>query len=90
MHIHVSDPIVLSVTGFGVSPFRTSEYSTEAATFHSKPLRITQADMRVRLVPALDDNYMYLLIDEKSGKSAAVDPVEPQKVVIFVKKICMI
>lgn len=35
--------------------------------------------MRVRYVPALSDNYMYLLIDEKSNTCAAVDPVEPKK-----------
>lgn len=37
--------------------------------------------MRVRYVPALKDNYMYLLIDEKSKTCAAVDPVEPKKLV---------
>ncbi|XP_052800917.1 hydroxyacylglutathione hydrolase, mitochondrial-like isoform X2 [Mya arenaria] len=42
--------------------------------------------MRVRLVPALEDNYMYLLIDETSGQCAAVDPVEPDKILLAVKK----
>ncbi|XP_053374011.1 hydroxyacylglutathione hydrolase, mitochondrial-like [Mercenaria mercenaria] len=42
---------------------------------------ITQLDkMRIRLEPALKDNYMYLLIDETTGQCAAVDPVEPEKV----------
>ena len=36
--------------------------------------------MRVRLIPALSDNYMYLLVDEKSKTCAIVDPVEPEKV----------
>ena len=40
----------------------------------------TLSDMKIRLVPALDDNYMYLLIDEKTKICAAVDPVEPDKV----------
>jgi len=31
-------------------------------------------------IPALSDNYMYLVIDEKSKKAAAVDPVEPEKI----------
>ena len=39
--------------------------------------------MRVKLLPALDDNYMYLLIDEKTNDAAIVDPVEPAKVNIF-------
>ncbi len=36
--------------------------------------------MRVRLLPALQDNYMYLLIDEETNEAAVVDPVEPKKV----------
>lgn len=36
--------------------------------------------MKVKIIPALDDNYMYLVIDEFSNKAAVVDPVEPQKV----------
>lgn len=35
--------------------------------------------MRVIHVPALSDNYMYLLVDEKSNICAAIDPVEPKK-----------
>jgi len=35
--------------------------------------------MRVDIVPALSDNYMYLLVDERTGVCAAVDPVEPLK-----------
>lgn len=36
--------------------------------------------MRVELLPALSDNYMYLLIDVDSREAAIVDPVEPIKV----------
>ena len=36
--------------------------------------------MKVHLIPALSDNYMYLLIDEKTKDCAVVDPVEPEKV----------
>nr|XP_014348240.1 PREDICTED: hydroxyacylglutathione hydrolase, mitochondrial isoform X2 [Latimeria chalumnae]XP_014348241.1 PREDICTED: hydroxyacylglutathione hydrolase, mitochondrial isoform X2 [Latimeria chalumnae] len=42
--------------------------------------------MKIELLPALTDNYMYLLIDEESKEAAIVDPVEPQKVVDAVKK----
>ncbi|XP_071963967.1 hydroxyacylglutathione hydrolase, mitochondrial-like isoform X2 [Antedon mediterranea] len=42
--------------------------------------------MRVRLLPALQDNYMYLLVDEESNEAAIVDPVEPEKVVEAVKQ----
>ena len=36
--------------------------------------------MRIELLPALTDNYMYLLIDEDTKEAAIVDPVEPNKV----------
>ncbi|XP_070580531.1 hydroxyacylglutathione hydrolase, mitochondrial-like [Ptychodera flava] len=56
------------------------------AKFHSKPATFPQVDMKVRLLPALEDNYMYLLIDEKTKNAAIVDPVEPEKVVNAVKE----
>ncbi|XP_075686698.1 hydroxyacylglutathione hydrolase, mitochondrial isoform X2 [Rhinoderma darwinii] len=42
--------------------------------------------MKIELLPALTDNYMYLLIDEETKEAAIVDPVQPQKVVEAVKK----
>lgn len=36
--------------------------------------------MKVELLPALTDNYMYLLIDEETKQAAIIDPVQPQKV----------
>jgi hydroxyacylglutathione hydrolase len=36
--------------------------------------------MNVIPIEALSDNYMYLLVDESSKQCAAVDPVEPTKV----------
>ncbi|BFZ01376.1 hypothetical protein BsWGS_04415 [Bradybaena similaris] len=41
--------------------------------------------MRVKILSALEDNYMYLIIDEQSKKCAVVDPVEPEKVQKAVK-----
>lgn len=32
-------------------------------------------------IPALSDNYMYLVIDETTKECAVVDPVEPEKVI---------
>ena len=43
--------------------------------------------MNVVPVEALEDNYMYLIIDEATKEAAAVDPVEPTKVgSLFEKK----
>lgn len=47
---------------------------------HSATVTTVLRDMKIKLVPALEDNYMYLLIDEKTGTCAAVDPVEPDKI----------
>ena len=48
---------------------------------HSKPVSIfTHANMKVHILPALSDNYMYLVVDEKTQEAAIVDPVEPKKV----------
>ncbi|ORX91150.1 hydroxyacylglutathione hydrolase [Basidiobolus meristosporus CBS 931.73] len=37
--------------------------------------------MKVLAIPALEDNYSYLIIDEKTNEAIAVDPVEPKKVI---------
>uniref|UniRef100_A0A674PNE9 Hydroxyacylglutathione hydrolase, mitochondrial n=1 Tax=Takifugu rubripes TaxID=31033 RepID=A0A674PNE9_TAKRU len=60
-----------------------------AALLHSavrKSSVVEGANMKVELLPALTDNYMYLLIDADSREAAVVDPVEPVKVLEAVKK----
>jgi len=42
--------------------------------------------LRVIALPALDDNYMYLLVDDNKKICAVVDPVEPVKVLEAVSK----
>ncbi|XP_058536429.1 hydroxyacylglutathione hydrolase, mitochondrial isoform X1 [Ochotona princeps] len=51
-----------------------------------KSLTVKQGAMKVELLPALTDNYMYLVIDEGTKEAAIVDPVQPQKVLDTVKK----
>ena len=54
--------------------------SNQAPKSHSESLRISQIDMDVQVLPALSDNYMYLVIDKNTKQAAVVDPVEPDKV----------
>lgn len=42
--------------------------------------------MKVRILPALSDNYMYLLVDESTKEAAVVDPVTPDIVVAAVEE----
>ncbi|XP_062308203.1 hydroxyacylglutathione hydrolase, mitochondrial [Osmerus eperlanus] len=62
----------------------------QAALLHTpilrKSLLVEQSNMKIELLPALTDNYMYLLIDEETKEAAIVDPVEPVKVLEAVKK----
>ena len=45
--------------------------------------------MYVKIIPALQDNYMYLLVSEETKEAAIVDPVEPKKVIMS-KEDCRI
>ena len=42
--------------------------------------------MKVRILPALTDNYMYLVVDEATKEAAIVDPVAPEVVVDAIKQ----
>ncbi|PWA57199.1 metallo-hydrolase/oxidoreductase superfamily protein [Artemisia annua] len=42
--------------------------------------------MKVIHIPCLEDNYAYLVIDEKTKQGLAVDPVEPEKVISAAKE----
>ncbi|XP_027043429.1 hydroxyacylglutathione hydrolase, mitochondrial-like isoform X1 [Pocillopora damicornis] len=59
---------------------------TLPAESHSNPVSIVHTNMKVHILPALSDNYMYLVVDEKTQEAAIVDPVEPKKVVNAVQK----
>lgn len=49
---------------------------------HTSESAETLGAMTVRVLPALQDNYMYLLEDRATGEAAIVDPVNPEKVVL--------
>ncbi|CAG0916323.1 unnamed protein product [Notodromas monacha] len=53
---------------------------------HSKSVSIAQSAMKVRIIPALSDNYMYLLMDPATKEAAIVDPVDPGAVMLAVNE----
>jgi hydroxyacylglutathione hydrolase len=50
-------------------------------THSAQVLTSSGKNMQIHILPALSDNYMYLLIDEKSREAAIVDPVAPDTVI---------
>lgn len=54
--------------------------------YHSNQSVVHQGKMKVRILPALSDNYMYLLVDETLGEAAIIDPVEPDTVIAAVEE----
>ncbi|KAI5652048.1 hydroxyacylglutathione hydrolase-like protein [Phthorimaea operculella] len=54
--------------------------------FHSAPEVNTFRKMEVKILPALQDNYMYLLVDKTTNEAAIVDPVEPNTVIAAVNE----
>nr|DBA19288.1 TPA: hypothetical protein GDO54_015149 [Pyxicephalus adspersus] len=70
----------------GSAYFGTSTLNFQEESDFRKSKLVTQRNMKIELLPALTDNYMYLLIDEETKEAAIVDPVQPQKVVDAVKK----
>ncbi|XP_026468692.1 hydroxyacylglutathione hydrolase, mitochondrial-like isoform X1 [Ctenocephalides felis] len=54
--------------------------------FHSTDAVVDLDKMKIRILPALKDNYMYLIIDEQTKQAAVVDPVEPDTVLAAVKE----
>jgi len=52
---------------------------------HSGQHLFQSSTMRVKIIPALTDNYMYLLVDETTKEAAIIDPVAPEAVLEAVK-----
>lgn len=61
-------------------------YTVGIGRYHSIQTNINHTSMKVKILPALSDNYMYLLMDEKTKEAAIVDPVEPKTVLAAVEE----
>ncbi|XP_023180146.2 hydroxyacylglutathione hydrolase, mitochondrial isoform X2 [Drosophila hydei] len=53
---------------------------------HSSLEDVMLDSMQVKILPALQDNYMYLIVDSKTQEAAVVDPVDPELVIKTVKE----
>jgi len=53
---------------------------------HSIQTTTAGANMKVIALPALSDNYMYLLVDKSTKEAAIIDPVEPKTVLKAVEE----
>lgn len=63
--------VLLYILGRSNSTLSTAIYSTK---------------MKVKLLPALQDNYMFMIICEQSREAAIIDPVEPEKCLTAIKE----
>ncbi|XP_036326749.1 hydroxyacylglutathione hydrolase, mitochondrial-like isoform X1 [Rhagoletis pomonella] len=52
---------------------------------HSSVEDLKWASMHVKVLPALQDNFMYLIIDNSTKEAAIVDPVDPESVIAAVQ-----
>jgi len=66
-----------------ISALIAFSFSVLSRQLHQRSQIIATATTRMKVipVPALSDNYMYLVIDESSRHAFVVDPVEPQKLI---------
>ncbi|XP_017841014.2 hydroxyacylglutathione hydrolase, mitochondrial isoform X2 [Drosophila busckii] len=53
---------------------------------HSTLEDVMVGGMEVKILPALQDNYMYLIVDNKTREAAVVDPVDPDLVIKTVQE----
>ena len=53
---------------------------SSSAVLHTSTSVESLGGLTVRVLPALQDNYMYLVEDPVTREAAIVDPVEPEKV----------
>jgi hydroxyacylglutathione hydrolase len=72
----------LTATYFKVSALRNNGFRNE----HSCQSSVLLDKMKVIILPALSDNYMYLIVDEGTKQAAIVDPVNPDTVLEAVQK----
>ncbi|KAL7633617.1 UNVERIFIED_CONTAM: hypothetical protein RMT77_016150 [Armadillidium vulgare] len=76
-----------AVQGITAAYFKANSwYNLGSGKYHSTQELVTYSKMKVNILPALSDNYMYLLIDDTTKEAAIIDPVEPKTVIKAVQE----
>ncbi|XP_067006492.2 hydroxyacylglutathione hydrolase, mitochondrial isoform X2 [Anabrus simplex] len=74
--------IITAISCLEAVAWRTVGYRGSHSNFQEEVF----SGMKVQILSALQDNYMYLIVDEATKEAAIVDPVEPDKVLSAVQK----
>merc|ERR1719233_346312 len=74
----LSRRVPLSVTQSATAIYFRVEALTKVGVrgHHSEQKLVDQNTMKIRILPALSDNYMYLLMDQVTKEAAIIDPVD--------------
>ncbi|KAF4323582.1 hypothetical protein JM18_001818 [Phytophthora kernoviae] len=65
---------------------RWASNKSTAAAVKPKKKYLNDPSLRVRVVPMLEDNYGYVVVDESNHTMFAVDPAEPSKILPVLKE----
>ncbi|KAG2774301.1 hypothetical protein JG687_00010635 [Phytophthora cactorum] len=84
-------PVALAASSVSSTTLRTSQWrslSSKVAPAGAKPKKkyLNDPSLRVRIVPMLEDNYGYVVVDESNHTTFAVDPAEPSKILPVLKE----
>jgi len=84
----LSKRVPLCVTQSATAIYFRAEALTKVGVrgYHSEQKIVDQNTMKIRILPALSDNYMYLLMDQTTKEAAIIDPVDPDSVIKAVEE----
>ncbi|CAL8111090.1 unnamed protein product [Orchesella dallaii] len=93
--IHYNRPNLDFKTSSSLEKFKTAAFSLGFSLFrafasggkmHSEKCVVDFPNLRIVGIPALSDNFMYLVIDKNSMQAVVFDPVEPENVLNEIRK----
>lgn len=61
-------------------------YKHSIGKMHSKPKIVQKSNISVHVLPALSDNYMYMVIDNKTQEAVIIDPADAKTVQSYLEQ----